>query len=144
MGQLSEYWSGELLKCTFNKDTYTPPWTRLSVCLVTDIPPLNADIGDIAEPTGGTGYARQLLDLNTANWSLVNGREMVQLYDVNFPAQSAYGGVAVGYAMFTSSVNNAGLTPVMVSVGRFSVPLRMNSGVTPQIPAYTIVFSVYD
>ena len=143
MGQMSEYFCGELLKIAFNRANYTPPYDRFEVALCTDVPALNADTTQVAEPVGN-GYARVYIAFDYLNWQQINYREMQSLQDVNFAAATGFWGTIEGYALFTSSSTDGALQKQMVAVGRLTVPLRVTSGIQPQMPAGSIVFGLYD
>lgn len=144
MGQMSEYFANEMLKLTFNRDTYTPVYNRFEVALVTQIPTLNSDLLDLVEPVGA-GYARQYISFAASAWGLTGFREAYTLADVTFPvvATSGYWGVIEGYALITSHSTNT-ITKQLVAVGRFTDPLRATEGIQPQLPAGTIQFGIYD
>lgn len=142
MGQISEYFAGELLKLAFNKDTYAPVYNRFEVAGCLEVPTLNADTSQVLEPVG-LGYTRPTVLFNTANWTVANYREVYNAADITFPAATGFWGTLEGYALFTSHSSNT-ITKQMVAVGRFTVPLRVTTDIQPVIPAGTMLFGIYD
>lgn len=142
MGQISEYFAGELLKLAFNRNTYTPVYDRFEIAGVLEVPPLNADTTQVVEPVG-LGYSRPTIPFLTANWTAANPREVYNATDITFPVATGFWGTLEGYAVFTSHSVNA-ITKQMVAVGRFVVPVRVTTDIQPILPAGTVLFGIYD
>lgn len=135
--QITQWFSNELLAIAFNRDTYTPAYTSLQVALTIDQPIINADSTQLLEPAG-MGYARMSIPLNTANWVLSGYREITQAVDITFAAATYYWGTVSGWALLTVEA-----TPNTVAAGTLATPLRVITGIQPQIPAGSISLGLY-
>ena len=142
MGQISEYFRGELLKQGFNRDTYTPPYNQFEVAAVTQVPPLNVDVADLVEPVGNA-YARATIPYNTASWTFNNFCEMQSAVDIVFPSATGFWGSIEAYVFLTSN-SGSSITKYVACISRLVVPLRVTSGIQPAIQAGGVLFGLYD
>lgn len=135
MAQMSQWFCNELLQLSFNHAGYTPPYTALTVCLVTVVPPINVDVASLQEPVGN-GYARVDIPFDTSGWVPSGYREVVTVGPTTFPTATDYWGLIEGYAIIAGAMT--------VAVGRLVNPLRVVTGIQPVIPAGGISIGLYD
>lgn len=136
---MTQWFCQELLKTAFQHDTYTPPYTSLSVVLTRAVPAINTPPTSLDRPTGGA-YADVVVPYNTANWTLTGFREVYNTNPISWPTITAYWGTLAGWAVVTSG----GGTSQTVAVGRLASPQRGNTGITPVAAAGSLLFGIVD
>lgn len=137
-GQLTQWFSQDMLMRAFNPDSYTSQYTTLKVVLTRTIPSLNDPSANLDRPTGG-GYADVSVANSSSQWSVTGFREVYNVNTIVWPTITAYWGILNGWAVITNGPANQ-----TVAVGRLTTPVRGNVGLTIQAAPASLIFGLVD
>lgn len=125
-----------LLRAIFTPDAVTLP-TSLQVALTTSVPPANASMDQLVEPTAAE-YARQTYAVNAASWAPTGFGDLYNAIKITYPQVVDSWGLLVGWALVDP------VAAQCLNAGPLLEPIATIAGMVPYVDPGSIVLGIAD
>lgn len=121
----------------------TLAFSQVLVGLTRAVPPINAAINQLDEPSTKVGYGdvgRPSIGLGSTHWEMINDTEVANKSRIYFGTAGEYWGAISGWVMMME----AGGFGHVLAVGTLNNPLKVVTGMRPFIEVHNLSFGVFD